>query len=338
VAHAAKKKPMEDAMNHTRRKFLRLTTGLAFLPALPQIARAETYPARQARIIVGFAAGGGTDITARLIGQRLNEKLNQPFIVENRPGAGANIGMDAVAKAAPDGYTLLLVSPGSAINASLYEKLNYNFIRDIAPIAGIHRTPNVLAVHPSFPAKTLAEFVAYAKANPGKVNVGTSGIGASDHMSGELFRMMVGVDIVQVHYRGAAPAITDLLAGQVPASFAPMAPALEHLKAGKLRPLAVTTLTRSEALPDIPTINESVPGFESSTWYGLATPMGTPAAIIDTLNKEVNAALADPSMSKRFADLGGVPIPGSPADFGKLIADETEKWAKVVKFANVKLD
>jgi tripartite-type tricarboxylate transporter receptor subunit TctC len=325
-------------MNHTRRKVLQLTAGLAFLPALPHVARAETYPAHPARIIVGFAPGGGTDITARLIGQRLNEKLNQPFIIENRPGAGANIGMDAVAKAAPDGYTLLLVSPGSAINASLYEKLNYNFIRDIAPIGGIHRTPNVLAVHPSFPAKTLAEFVAYAKANPGKVNAATSGIGASDHMSGELFRMMVGVDIIQVHYRGAGPAITDLLAGQVQASFAPMAPALEHLKAGKLRPLAVTTLTRSEALPDIPAINESVPGFESSTWYGLAAPMGTPAAIIDALNKEVNAALADPTISKRFADLGGVPIPGSPADFGKLIAEETEKWAKVVKFANVKLD
>ena len=325
-------------MNHSRRKFLRLTTGLAFLPALPQIARAEAYPTRPVRVIVGFAPGGGTDITARLIGQRLNQQLDQPFIVENKPGAGANIGMETVAKARPDGYTLLLVSPGAAINASLYEKLNYNFIRDIAPIAGIHRTPNVLAVHPSFPANTLAEFVAYAKANPGKVNAATSGIGASDHMSGELFRMMVGVELVQVHYRGAGPALTDLLAGQVQSSFAPMAPALEHLKAGKLRPLAVTTLARSEALPDIPAINESVPGFESSTWYGLAAPMGTPAAVIDTLNKEINAALADPAMSKRFADLGGVPIPGSAADFGKLIADETEKWAKVVKFANVKLD
>jgi tripartite-type tricarboxylate transporter receptor subunit TctC len=325
-------------MIHSRRKFLRLTTGLAFLPALPHIAKAEAYPTRPVRVIVGFAPGGGTDITARLIGQRLNQQLSQPFIVENRPGAGANIGMEAVARAAPDGYTLLLVSPGAAINASLYEKLNYNFIRDIAPIAGIHRTPNVLAVHPSFPAKTFAEFVAYAKANPGKVNAATSGIGASDHMSGELFRMMVGVELVQVHYRGAAPALTDLLAGQVQASFAPMAPALEQLKANKLRPLAVTTLARSEALPDIPAINEFVPGFESSTWYGLAAPMGTPAAVIDTLNKEINAALADPAMSKRFADLGGVPIPGSPADFGKLIADETEKWAKVVKFANVKLD
>lgn len=325
-------------MNHSRRKFLRLTTGLAFLPALPHIARAEAYPTRPVRVIVGFAPGGGTDITARLIGQRLNQQLDQPFIVENRPGAGANIGMETVAKALPDGYTLLLVSPGAAINASLYEKLNYNFIRDIAPIAGIHRTPNVLAVHPSLPAKTLAEFIAYAKANPGKVNAATSGIGASDHMSGELFRMMVGVELVQVHYRGAGPALTDLLAGQVQASFAPMAPALEHLKAGKLRPLAVTTLARSEALPDIPAINEFVPGFESSTWYGLAAPMGTPAAVIDTLNKKINAALADPAMSKRFADLGGVPIPGSAADFGKLIADETEKWAKVVKFANVKVD
>ena len=325
-------------MNHSRRKFLRLTTGLAFLPALPHIARAEAYPTRPVRVIVGFAPGGGTDITARLIGQRLNQQLDQPFIVENRPGAGANIGMETVAKAPPDGYTLLLVSPGAAINASLYEKLNYNFIRDIAPIAGIHRTPNVLAVHPSFPAKTLAEFVAYAKANPGKVNAATSGIGASDHMSGELFRMMVGVELVQVHYRGAGPALTDLLAGQVQASFAPMAPALAHLKADKLRPLAVTTLARSEALPDIPAINESVPGFESSTWYGLAAPMGTPAAVIDTLNKEINAALADPSMSKRFADLGGVPMPGPAADFAKLIADETEKWAKVVKFANIKLD
>jgi tripartite-type tricarboxylate transporter receptor subunit TctC len=325
-------------MNHSRRKFLRLTTGLAFLPALPHIARAEAYPTRPVRVIVGFAPGGGTDITARLIGQRLNQQLSQPFIVENRPGAGANIGMEAVARASPDGYTLLLVSPGAAINASLYEKLNYNFIRDIAPIAGVHRTPNVLAVHPSFPAKTLAEFVAYAKANPGKVNAATSGIGASDHMSGELFRMMVGVELVQVHYRGAGPALTDLLAGQVQASFAPMAPALEHLKANKLRPLAVTTLARSEALPDIPAINEFAPGFESSTWYGLAAPMGTPAAVIETLNKEINAALADPAMSKRFADLGGVPIPGSAADFGKLIANETEKWAKVVKFANVKLD
>src|SRR6516165_1575914 len=234
-------------MKLPRRQFLHLAAGAAALPAASRVAWAQTYPTRPVRIVVGFAPGGGTDIAARLIGQWLSERLGQQFIVENRPGAGANIAMEAVAKAQPDGYTLLLVSPGAAINATLYDKLNYNFIRDIAPIAGIHRTPNVLAVHPSFPAKTLAEFVAYAKANPGKVNAATSGIGASDHMSGELFRMMVGVELVQVHYRGAAPALTDLLAGQVQAGFAPMAPALEHLKADKLRPLAVTTLARSEA-------------------------------------------------------------------------------------------
>ena len=324
-------------MQHSRRKLLQLTVGAAALPVMSRIARAQAYPTQPVRIIVGFAAGGGTDITARLIGQRLNQRLDKPFIIENRPGAGANIAMEAIAKATPDGYSLLLVSPGAAINASLYEKLNYNFLRDIAPVAGIHRTPNVLAVHPSFPVTTVPEFIAYAKANPGKVNVGTSGIGASDHMSGELFRMLVGVEIVQVHYRGAAPALTDLLAGQVQAMFAPMAPALEHLKADKLRTLAVTTLARSEALPDVPTISEFVPGFESSTWYGLAAPMRTPAAVIDTLHNEINAVLADPIMSTRFAELGGTPIRGSAADFGKLIADETEKWAKVVKFAGIKL-
>jgi tripartite-type tricarboxylate transporter receptor subunit TctC len=325
-------------MQHSRRKLLQLTACAAALPVMSRIARAQAYPTHPVRILVGFAAGGGTDITARLIGQRLNERLGQPFIVENRPGAGANIAMETIARATPDGYSLLLVSPGAAINASLYEKLNYNFIRDIAPIAGIHRTPNVLAVHPGFPVKTVPEFIAYARANPGKVNVGTSGIGASDHMSGELFKMLVGVEIVQVHYRGAAPALTDLLAGQVQAMFAPMAPALEHFKTNNLRTLAVTTSTRSEALPGIPTIAEFVPGFESSTWYGLAAPMRTPAAVMDTLHNEIEAALADPVMSKRFAELGGTPIQGTAADFGKLVADETEKLAKVVKVAGVKLN
>jgi len=324
-------------MKHSRRKFLQLTASAIAVPALSRIARAEAYPARPVRIVVGFAPGGGTDITARLIGQQLNERLGQPFIVENRPGAGANIAMEAVAKAPADGYTLLLVSPGAAINATLYERLNYNFIRDIAPIAGIHRTPNVLAVHPSFPVKTVPEFIAYAKANPHTVNMGSSGIGASDHMSGELFRMLVGVDIVHVHYRGAAPALTDLLAGQVQAMFAPMAPALQHFKAEKLRTVAVTTAIRSEALPGIPTIAEFIPGYETSTWYGLAAPMHTPAPIIDTLNKEINAALADPMIGKQLAELGGKMTPGSAEDFGKLIADETEKWAKVVKFSGAKL-
>jgi tripartite-type tricarboxylate transporter receptor subunit TctC len=325
-------------MQHSRRKLLQLTVGAAAVPVLSRIAGAQAYPTHPVRIIVGFAPGGGTDITARLIGQQLNQRLDQPFIVENRPGAGANIAMEAIAKAAPDGYTLLLVSPGAAINASLYENLNYNFIRDIAPVAGLHRTPNVLAVHPGFPIKTVPEFIAYTKANPGKVNAATSGIGASDHMSGELFRMLTGAEIVQVHYRGAAPALTDLLAGQIQAAFAPMAPALEHLKADKLRALAVTTLARSEALPHVPTINEFVPGFESSTWYGLAAPMRTPAEVLEKLHNAVSGALADPVMRTRFADLGGTPIPGSAADFGKLIADETEKWTKVVKFAGIKLN
>ena len=280
-----------------------------------------------------FAPGGGADIIARLIGQWLSERLGQPFIIENRPGAGSNIATEAVVHAPADGYTLLLVSPANAINATLYDKLNFNFIRDIAPVAGIIRVPNVMVVNPSVPAKTVPEFIAYAKANPGKLNMASAGIGTAPHVAGELFKMMAGVDMVHVPYRGDGPALTDLIGGQVQVMFAAMPSSIEYIRAGKLRALAVTTATRSEALPDIPTVGDFVPGYEASGWYGIGAPKNTPAEIIDKLNKEINAGLADPKIKARLADLGGTVLPGSPADFGKLIADETEKWAKVIKFA-----
>jgi tripartite-type tricarboxylate transporter receptor subunit TctC len=325
-------------MKLPRRNFLHLAAAAAALPTLPHIARAQAYPARPVRVVVGFAPGGGTDIAARLIGQWLSERLGQQFFVENRPGAGANIGMEAVAKAQPDGYTLLLVSPGAAINATLYDKLNYNFIRDLAPIGGIIRVPNVMVVHPSVPAKTVPEFIAYAKANPGKINMASGGNGTSEHVSGELFKMMTGINMPHVPYRSGGLAVTDLLGGQVQVIFSNMLTSIEHVRSGKLRGLAVTTATRSEALQDTPTIGEFVPGYEASNWWGVAAPRNTPAEIIDRLNEEINAALADQKMRARLADLGGAPLPGSPAAFGKLIADETEKWGKVIRAANIKAE
>ena len=321
-----------------RRQFLHLAAGAAALPAVSRIARAQGYPTRPVRIVVPFAPGGSTDIIARLIGQWLSERLGQPFVIENRPGAGSNIGTEAVVNAPPDGYTLLLVGASSAINVTLYEKLNFNFLRDITPVAGIISIPFIMAVNPSFPAKTVSEFIAYAKVNPSKVNMGSGGNGTAGHLSGELFKMMAGVNMVHVPYRGEAPALTDMLGGQVQVMFATMPASIEYIRAGKLRPLAVTTATRLEALPDIPTVGDFVPGYEASAWQGIGAPKNTPAEIVDKLNKEVNAGLADPKMKARLADLGGTVIAGSPADFGKLIADETEKWGKVIRAANIKAE
>jgi tripartite-type tricarboxylate transporter receptor subunit TctC len=290
------------------------------------------------RIVVGFAPGGAQDISARLMGQWLSERLGQPFIVENRPGAGSNIAAEAVVKASPDGYMLLLVGTPNAINATLYDKLNYNFIRDIAPVATIARVPNVMEVNPSVPAKTIPEFIAYAKANPGKINMASGGNGATSHVSGELFKMMTGINMQHVPYRGAGPALNDLLAGQVQIMFDTVSASIGQITAGNLRALAVTTATRSQALPDIPTVAEFVPGYEASTFHGLGAPSNTPAEIIDKLNKEINAGLADSRIKARLADLGATVQLGSPADFGKLIAGETEKWDKVVKFAGIKPD
>jgi tripartite-type tricarboxylate transporter receptor subunit TctC len=323
-------------MKLPRRQFLQLAAGATVLPAVSRIARAQAYPSRPVRMVAPFAAGGPADILARLIGQWLSERLGQPFVIENRPGAAGNIGTEAVVKSPPDGYTLLLAGSPNTINATLYDKLNFNFIRDIAPVAGIVRFPLVMAVHPSVPAKTVPEFIAHAKANPGKINMASGGIGATPHVAGELFQMMTGVRMIHVPYRGAAPALTDLLAGQVQVSFANTVASIEYIRAGKLRPLAVTTTTRSEALPDIPTVGEFVPGYEASGWSGIGSPINTPSRIVDKLNTEINAGLADPNMKVRLADLGGTVLAGSPADFGKLIADDTEKWAMVIKFANIK--
>jgi tripartite-type tricarboxylate transporter receptor subunit TctC len=323
-------------MKLARRAFLRLAAGAAALPAAARVATAQTYPTRPVRIIVGFAAGGAADIAARLMGQWLSERLGQPFVIENRLGAGGNIATEAVASASPDGYTLLLVNPGAAINVSLYDKLNYDFIRDIAPVAGIIRVANVMQVNPSVPANSVPEFIAYAKANPDKISMGSAGVGSSNHVSGELFKMLAGVRMVHVPYRGAAPALTDLIGGQVQVLFSAVTSSIETIKAGKVRALAVTTATRSEALPDLPTVAEFVPGYEASNWWGIGAPKSTPAEIVDKLNRDINVALADPRMKLRLAELGGTMLAGSPADFGKLIADETEKWAKVVKFAGIK--
>jgi tripartite-type tricarboxylate transporter receptor subunit TctC len=325
-------------MKLPRRNFLHLAAGAAALPALPRIARAQAYPTRPVRIIVGFPAGGGVDIVARLMGQWLSERLGQPFVIDNRPGAATNIATEAVVRAAADGYTLLLVHSSNAMNATLYEKLNFNFIRDIAPVASIMVVPNVMLVHPSVPAKTVPEFIAYAKANPGKINLASGGIGGPSHVAGELFKMMAGIDLVHVPYRGGGPALTDLLGGQVQVYFATTVASIEYIRAGRLRALAVASATRSETLPDIPTVGEFVPGYEAPTWYGLGTPKNTPAEIVAKLNKEINAALADPNMKTRLADLGGDVLALSPADFGKLIADDTEKWGKVIRAANIKPD
>jgi len=324
-------------MKLPRRNFLHLAAGAAALP-MASIARAQAYPTRPVRIVVGFPPGGGADITARLIGQWLSERLGQPFIIDNRPGAGSNIATEAVVRAPADGYTLLIVGTFNAFNATLYDKLNFNFIRDIAPVAGIIVVPNVMVVHPSFPAKTILEFIAYSESNPGKVNMGSGTPGAAMHMSGELFKIMAGIEMVHVFYRGAGPTLTDLLAGQVQVSFPTMPASIEHIRAGRLRALAVTTATRSEALPDVPTVGEFLPGYEGSNWYGLGVPKATSAEIVDQLNKEVNVALDDPKMKARLADLGGTSLPGSPVQLGKLIAEESEKWGKVIRAANIKAE
>jgi tripartite-type tricarboxylate transporter receptor subunit TctC len=315
---------------------LHLAAGAAALPAVSRYAWAQVYPSRPVRIIVGFAPGGAYDIAARLMSQFLSERLGQQFIIDNRPGGGGNIGTEAVVRAPPDGYTLLIVGSYNATNAALYEKLNFNFIRDIAPVASIIRAPIVMAVNPTVPAKTVPEFIAYAKANAGKINMASGGIGTPGHVAGELFKMMAGVDLVHVPYRGVGPALVDLLAGQVQVMFPSMASSIEYVKAGKLRALAMTTATRSEALPDIPTVGEFLPGYEASTWSGVGAPKATPAEIVEKLNKEINAGLADPKIKARLADLGGTPLVGSPADFAKLIAEETEKWGKVIREANIK--
>jgi tripartite-type tricarboxylate transporter receptor subunit TctC len=319
-----------------RRQFLHLAVSAAVLPAMSRIARAQTYPNKPVRIIIGFAAGGPQDIVARLVGQWLSERLGQPFIIENRLGFTGNIGAEAVVRALPDGYTLLLCGTPNAINATLYEKLNYNCVRDIAPVASIATVPLVMEVNPSVPATTVPEFIAYARANPGKVNMGSSGSGSPQHISGELFKMMTGVTMLHVPYRGSALALTDLIGGQVQVLIDTMPTSIEYIRAGKLRALAVTTTTRSEVLPDIPTMADFVPGYEASSWYGIGAPRNTPAEVIGKLNKEISAAVIDPYMKARLADLGTTVLVLSPADFGKLVADETEKWGKVVKFSGAK--
>jgi tripartite-type tricarboxylate transporter receptor subunit TctC len=326
------------AMKLPRRKFLHLAAGAAAFPVATRIASAESYPSRPVHIIVGFPPGGATDINARLIGQWLSERLGQPFIIENRPGAGSNIGTELVVHAVPDGYTVLLAGPPTAINATLYEKLNFNFVRDIAPIASIVREPLIMVVNPSVPAKTVPEFIAYAKANPGKINMASAGNGSVVHIAGELFKMMAGVDMVHVPYKGGGPGVTDLLGGQVQVMFATAPSSIEFVRAGKLRALAVTTATRLAALPDIATVGEFVPGYEASGFYGLGAPKNTPLEIIDKLNKEINASLADPKMRARIAETGGAVLAGSPTDFEKLIAEETDKWGKVIRAANIKPD
>jgi tripartite-type tricarboxylate transporter receptor subunit TctC len=322
----------------SRRRFLHLAGAAAALPGMPRLARAQTYPSRPVRIIVGFAAGGPNDILARLIGQWLSERLGHQFVVENRPGAGSNIATETVVRASPDGYTLLLVGSPNAINATLYENLEFNFIRDIAPVASLIRGALVMVVHPSIPAKTLPEFIAYAKANPGRLSYGSGGVGGITHITVELFKQEAGLDIQHIPYRGVAPAITDLLGGQVQVLFVNLAPSIGYIGSGKLRALGITTATRSEALPDIPAIGEFVPGYEASSVFGLGAPKGTPADIIAMLNKETNAALADLEFKTRLANLDGNALGGSPADFGRLMADETEKWSKVIKTAKIRVD
>jgi tripartite-type tricarboxylate transporter receptor subunit TctC len=323
-------------MKLPRRAFLYLGAGAAALPALSRIAQAQTYPSRTVRIVVGFPAGGVTDIIARLVAQRLTERLGQPFVVENRPGAGGNIATEAVVKAAPDGYTLMLVGPPQVINATLYDNLGFDFMRDIAAVAAIVRTPNVMEVPPSFPATTVPEFIAYAKNNPGRVNMASAGIGTSQHVTGELFKMLTGTNLLHVPYRGIAPALTDLISGQVHVMFDPVLSSIEHIRYGRLRALAVTSVTRMDVLPGIPTVSDFIPGFEASSAYGVGTPRNTPPDIVNVLNAATNAILGEPSMRARLADMGGTVMTGSPADFAKILADETEKWGKVVKASGAK--
>jgi len=323
-------------MKLPRRNFIHLEACAAALPVASRVARAQAYPARPVRLIVPLAPGGATDIVARLIGQWLSERLHQPFVIDNRPGGGTYIGTEAVVRAPSDGYTLILASTPNTINATLYDKLNYNFIRDMAPVASIIRNALVIVVHPSLPAKTVPEFIAYAKANPRKLNMASPGNGTPNHVAGKLFNMMTGVEMVHVPYRSGGPALTDLLAGQVQVMFPATVSSIEYIRAGRLRALAVTTATRSELLPDIPTVAEFVAGYEASNWFGVCAPKATPAEIVEKLNKEINASLADPSIKARLADLGGDVLTLSPADFGKLIAEETEKWGKVIRAANMK--
>jgi len=325
-------------MKLPRRQFLRLAAGAAALPTVSRIAWGQTYPSRPVRILVGFPAGGAFDIVARLMGQWLSEQLHQPFIVENRSGGSTNIATEAVIRAPADGYTLLLGGATNAINATFYEKLNFNFIRDTAPVAGVVRFPNVMEVNPSFPAKTVPEFIAYATANPGRINMGSSGNGTTQHLAGELFKIMTGINLVHVPYRGAPQALMDLIGGQVQVSFDPLPASIEYIRSGRLRALALTTATRSEALPGLPTVGDFVPGYEASAWNGICMPTNTPVEIIEKLNKAINAGLADPKMKARLADLGATTLAGSSADFGKLIADETEKWGRVIRTANIKPD
>jgi tripartite-type tricarboxylate transporter receptor subunit TctC len=325
-------------MKLPRRQFLHLVAGGAALPVVSRFASAQTYPTRPVRIIVGFAAGGAPDILGRLLGQWLSERLGQPFVVENRTGAGGNIATEAVVQAPADGHTLLLTSMGNAVNAALYDKLNYNFLRDILPVAGISREPLAMEVHPSFPAKTVSELIAYAKANPGKINYASAGTGSSLHMAGELFKLMAGVELVHVPYRGSPPALTDLLGGQVQLMFCPLPPSVEYVRSGRLRALAVTTAVRSQVLPDIPVVADFVPGYEASAWYGIGAPKSTPAEIVNKLNSEINAGLADPKLKARLMELGSVVFAGSPSDFEKHLTEETEKWGKVIRAANIKAE
>jgi tripartite-type tricarboxylate transporter receptor subunit TctC len=321
-----------------RRQFLKSAGAVVAAPALSLDARAQAYPAKPVRFIHGYTPGGSADITCRLIGQWLSERFGQQFVIESRPGAGSNIGTEAVVRAPADGYTILLVAPANAINATLYAKLPYDFMRDIAPVANVIRFPNIMEVTPSLPVKTVPEFIAYARANPGKINFASSGNGSTIHMSGELFKMMTGVSMIHVPYRGAAPALTDLVGGQVQVMFDNAPSSIEFVRTGQLRPLAVTTAKRSEVLPDLPTVGDFVPGYESSAWYGVGVPRNTAPDIIEALNREINAGLTDPKLKARFAELGAATIPGSPGDFGRLVADETEKWGKVVKFAGIRAD
>ncbi len=321
-----------------RRQFLHLAAGAAALPAVSRFAWGQTYPTRLVRIIVGYPPGGVSDILARLMAQWLSERLGRPFVVENRPGASGNIATEVVVRASPDGYSLLMLDPSPTINATLDGKLNFNVIRDIAPVATITRQPLIMVVHPSFPAKTVPEFIAYAEANPGKINMASAGSGNPNHLAGELFKMMAGVNMIHVPYRGAAPAMTDLIAGQVQLYFGTIGSSIEYIKADKLRALAVTTAARLEVLPDIPTVGDFVPGYEVSAWFGIGAPKNTPTEIVDRLNREINAGLADPRIKTQLANYGGGEFALSPADFGKLIADETEKWAKVIRAANIKAE
>jgi tripartite-type tricarboxylate transporter receptor subunit TctC len=332
------RKYLRPAFCGNRRRLLCLAAGAAALPAVSRFAWAQAYPTRPVRIIVPLAPAGTSDIIARLMGQWLSERLGQQFVVENRTGAGTTLGTEAVVRAVPDGYTLLMADVSAAFNATLYDKLNFNFIRDIAPVANVVRVPNVIAVHPSFPAKTVPEFIAHARANPGKVSMATAGIGSLAHVFGELFKMMADVDLVAVPYRGGGPALIGMLSGQVDVIFVPTTASIEYVRAGRLRALGVTSTTRVEILPDLPPVAEFVPGYEASSWFGICAPRNTPAEIVDKLNREINAGLSDPKIKARFVDMGGAALPGSPADFGKLIVDETEKWAKVIRAANIKPD